>query len=204
MVSGLAAVVALTTVACGADHPPATQPHPSAPRQTLITPASPTVSEPKQRRPNVLVIEADDMRWDDLRWMPNVRRLLQRRGLTFENSFAPYPLCCPSRASFLTGMYTHNHHVYSHVDPYGFAAFHDQRTIATVLQQAGYRTALIGKYLNGYGEQPIRGTRKSSLLYQPPGWTQWLGSTDRNWRPWEPYRGGTYDYFDLAQNINGE
>ena len=93
------------------------------------------------------------MRWDDLRWMPDVRRLLQRKGLSFENSFAPYPLCCPSRASFLSGQYTHNHHVYSHLEPYGFAAFRDQRTIATVLQGAGYRTALVGKYLNGYGEQ---------------------------------------------------
>ena len=98
------------------------------------------------------------MRWDDLRWMPNVRRLLQRRGLTFENSFAPYPLCCPSRASFLTGEYAHNHHVYSHEDPFGFASFHDRRTIATVLQKAGYRTALVGKYLNGYGQQPVRRT----------------------------------------------
>ena len=162
------------------------------------------MEEPKQKRPNVLVIEADDMRWDDLRWMPNVRRLLQRRGLTFENSFAPYPLCCPSRASFLTGKYTHNHHVYSHVDPFGFAAFRDRRTIATVLQKAGYHTALVGKYLNGYGEQPVRRTGRPSLLYEPPGWTQWYAGTDHNWRPWETYRGGTYDYFDLAQNVNGE
>src|SRR5690349_20574190 len=61
-------------------------------------------------RPNILVIETDDMRWDDLRWMPSVRRLVADRGLSFENSFAPYPLCCPSRSSFLSGQYTHNHH----------------------------------------------------------------------------------------------
>ena len=156
------------------------------------------MQEPKQTRPNVLVIEADDMRWDDLRWMPNVQRLLQRRGLTFENSFAPYPLCCPSRASFLTGEYAHNHHVYSHEDPFGFASFHDRRTIATVLQKAGYQTALVGKYLNGYGEQPIRRTGKSSLLYEPPGWTQWLAGSDHQWHPWDLFHGDTYAYFDLV------
>jgi len=160
------------------------------------------VREPKQARPNVLVIEADDMRWDDLRWMPNVRRLLQRRGLTFENSFAPYPLCCPSRASFLTGEYAHNHHVYSTQDPFGFASFHDRRTIATVLQKAGYRTALVGKYLNGYGQQPLRSTGGSSLHYEPPGWTQWLAGSDHVWQPWETYGGNTYDYFHLAENVH--
>ena len=156
-ISALVAACALAVLlaACGTGHPEATRHHPH-PRETLITPEPPAVQEPKQARPNVLVIEADDMRWDDLRLMPNVRRLLQRRGLTFENSFAPYPLCCPSRASFLTGEYAHNHHVYSHEDPFGFASFHDRRTIATVLQKAGYQTALVGKYLNGYGQQPVR------------------------------------------------
>jgi arylsulfatase A-like enzyme len=197
----MAASVAVALVACGAGHRGA-QHHPR-PRETLITPQSPAVQEPPQKRPNVLVIEADDMRWDDLRWMPNVRRLLQRRGLTFENSFAPYPLCCPSRASFLTGEYAHNHHVYSHEEPFGFGAFRDKRTIATVLQRSGYRTALIGKYLNGYGQQPVRSTGKPSLLYEPPGWTQWLAGSDHLWHPLDPFHGGTYAYFNLTQNVNG-
>jgi N-acetylglucosamine-6-sulfatase len=198
----LVLVAAMALVACGTDHPAAQGKHHPHPRETLITPAPPTAKEPKQARPNVLVIEADDMRWDDLRWMPNVRRLLQRRGLSFENSFAPYPLCCPSRASFLTGEYAHNHHVYSHEDPFGFASFHDHRTIATVLQKAGYQTALVGKYLNGYGQQPVRRTGESSLLYEPPGWTQWLAGSDHLWQPWDLFHGNTYDYFDLTQNVN--
>jgi N-acetylglucosamine-6-sulfatase len=200
----LAAVAALSLVACGVDHPGAHgRHHQPKPRETLITPEPPTVVEPRQKHPNVLVIEADDMRWDDLRFMPNVQRLLQRRGLTFENSFAPYPLCCPSRASFLSGKYAHNHHVYSTQDPFGFAAFHDQRTIATVLQQAGYQTALVGKYLNGYGQQPLRSTGGSSLHYEPPGWTQWMAGSDHSWRG-QAYRGDTYDYFHLAENVNGK
>ena len=52
-----------------------------------------------------------------------------------------------------------------------------------MLQKAGYQTALIGKYLNGYGEQPIRATGKSSLLYEPPGWTQWYAGSDHAWHP---------------------
>ena len=144
------------------------------------------------------------MRWDDLRFMPHVRRLIQDRGLSFENSFAPYPLCCPSRSSFMTGEYAHNHHVYSHLNPYGFNAFHDGHTIATVLQQAGYRTALVGKYLNGYGQQPVRRTGQPSLHYVPPGWTQWYAGSDHLWPLGDPrFGGGTYDYFDLAENVNG-
>ncbi len=198
-----AAVAATMLVACGTTGHESTQ-RPAHHRETLITPEAPAVREPKQKRPNVLVIEADDMRSDDLRFMPNVRRLLQRRGLSFENSFAPYPLCCPSRASFLTGQYAHNHHVYSHAEPFGFKSFRDRRTIATVLQKAGYHTALIGKYLNGYGEQPIRGTSKSSLHYVPPGWTQWMAGSDHAWHSWDPFHGGTYAYFDLTENVNGK
>jgi arylsulfatase A-like enzyme len=200
----LAAVVALVLAGCG----PGTrdkEAHPRAdPPETHVTLQPPAVQEPRQKHPNVLVIEADDMRWDDLRFMPNVQRLLQRRGLTFENSFAPYPLCCPSRASFLTGQYAHNHHVYSHEDPFGFRVFRDQRTIATVLQKAGYQTALVGKYLNGYGDQPLRTTGGSSLHYVPPGWTQWMAGSDHRWQPGDQFGGGTYAYFELTQNVNGE
>jgi N-acetylglucosamine-6-sulfatase len=156
------------------------------------------------RRPNMLVIETDDMRWDDLRFMPHVRRLIQDRGLSFENSFAPYPLCAPSRSSFLTGEYAHNHHVYTHLDPYGFAALKDQHTIATVLQGAGYSTGLVGKYVNGYGEQFLR-SGKPSLHYVPPGWDQWYAGSDHLWNFDNPnYGGGTYSYTHLVQNINGK
>ena len=102
-------------------------------------------------RPNILVITADDMRSDDLRWMPRVRHQLAARGLVFRNSFTPNPLCCPARATFLTGRYSHNHRVLDVVRPYGFAAFDDSTTLGTVLRRSGYRTAVVGKYLNGYG-----------------------------------------------------
>jgi N-acetylglucosamine-6-sulfatase len=61
----------------------------------------------------------------------------------------------------------------------------------------------VGKYLNGYGDQPIHGTTASSLTYEPPGWNQWLAGSDHNWALGEPIHGNTYDYFNLVQNING-
>ena len=202
----VATLVGCSLVACGthARHAQAHTVVPAAPGGTTAGPAPAGPVNVSRERPNVLVIETDDMRWDDLRWMPNVRRLLQKRGLSFENSFAPYPLCCPSRASFLSGKYTHNHHVYTHLEPYGFAAFQDRHTIATVLQKAGYQTGLVGKYLNGYGEQYLR-SDKSSLHYVPPGWNQWYAGSDHLWDFDDPnYGGGTYSYNKLVQNINGE
>ncbi len=210
--SALCALVALllvgTGVACGVTRRPlaASADRPAVGGAAAASGSGEVVERPAAgaaRRPNVLVIETDDMRVDDLRWMPAVRRLVQRRGLTFENSFAPYPLCCPSRSSFMSGQYTHNHHVYTHLDPYGFASFRDRHTIATVLQGAGYRTGLVGKYLNGYGEQYLR-SGGSSLRYVPPGWDQWYAGSDHLWDYDDPrYGGGTYSYFHLVQNVNG-
>ena len=96
----LAALIG-ATVACGSVALPApAQQEGASSSDPLAGPDAPEAAEVPQEPPNVLVIETDDMRWDDLRWMPNVRRLLQRRGLSFENSFGPFPLCCPSRSSF--------------------------------------------------------------------------------------------------------
>src|SRR5919197_1172185 len=106
-----------------------------------------------QSRPNIVVIMADDMRDDELRWMPQTRRLIANNGARFSNSFAPYPLCCPARASFLTGQYTHNHGVWSNKSPYAFAALDDTNTLPVWLRAAGYNTLFLGKYLNGYGTQ---------------------------------------------------
>ncbi len=117
-------------------------------------------------RPNVIVIMTDDQDVESLRAMPNVRRLLARQGTTFQNAFASFPLCCPSRATLLTGQYAHNHGVLGNAPPNGgYHAFDPSSTLATWLQQSGYATALVGKYLNGYGE----GGRR----FIPPGWDEW-------------------------------
>ena len=176
---------------------------------TSVPPAPPPSFVPTQelapnKGPNILVVTTDDMRWDELRYTPNVRKYVTSRGLLFRNSFAPNPLCCPSRASFLLGQYSHNHRVYSHEVPYGFAAFDDHLTVGTALNQAGYQTALVGKYLNGYGKQQSKVTGGPSATYVPDGWTDWMVSIEKRWPVGSPYRGGTYNYQSFTQNVNGK
>lgn len=154
-------------------------------------------------RPNIVVVMLDDMRYDELRFAPNARRYIADRGVDFRNSFSPFPLCCPARASFLLGQYAHNHRVLYHENPYGFGALDDSRTIAGRLQAAGYQTAMVGKYLNRYGVQRSRVTGGSSIRYVPAGWTDWMAGLDTHWPAGSPYRGNTYDYFSFTQNVNG-
>jgi N-acetylglucosamine-6-sulfatase len=163
---------------------------------------TPAVAEPTaEERPNIVMVMADDMRADDLRFMPTVRQQLRARGLTFRNSFSPYPLCCPARASFLTGQYAHNHDVLGNQAPFGFGAFDDSETLATSLRAAGYNTGFVGKYLNGYGNSPSKVTGLPSLGYVPPGWTDWYAAVQPP--NGSGIRGNTYNYMRTPYNING-
>ena len=119
-------------------------------------------------RPNVVVIETDDQTAADLASMPQTQRLIGDEGVTFANSFVSLSQCCPSRATFLTGQYAHNHAVRSTEPPFGgFGAFEDSESLAVWLRRAGYETSLVGKYLNQYG--------KDDPTYVPPGWSDWHG-----------------------------
>jgi arylsulfatase A-like enzyme len=127
------------------------------------------------RPPDIVLIVTDDQRVDTLPWMPIVQRRLVRRGVTFTNAMVPTPTCCPSRSSILTGLFAHSTGVWSNGwttgvgRTGGWVSFHrgrmERRSVAVWLQETGYRTVLVGKYLNGYGERP-RG-------YVPPGWDRW-------------------------------
>jgi len=150
-------------------------------------------------RPNIVLFVTDDMREDDLAYAPYIRRFFAQ-GLHFRNSFSNNPMCCPARASILTGRYSHNHHVLDVKPPWGFGSFDDRYTVATALQGAGYQTALVGKYLNLYGQQRSLVTGKDSGHYVPAGWTQWFGTLDDNHFG---VPGGTYHYFDTTWNANG-
>jgi N-acetylglucosamine-6-sulfatase len=126
-------------------------------------------------QPNIVFVLTDDLSSDLLPYMPNVRRL-QQRGTSFSNYFVTDSLCCPSRASILTGQYPHNTGIFRNTGPDGgFTAFHDfgleEDTYATSLQGVGYRTALMGKYLNQYSPSRIRTVLGTP--YVPPGWTDW-------------------------------
>ncbi len=116
-----------------------------------------------------------------VRFMPHVLAM-ERRGLTFTNYFVSDSLCCPSRASIFTGNFPHDTHVFGNFGSTGgFQAFHrrgeEQHTFATALQRAGYRTAMMGKYLNGYmqaaGHLADGAATDVPATYVPPGWNQW-------------------------------
>ena len=153
-------------------------------------------------RPDIVVVMMDDMRVDELRFMPWTRRLMSRNGVTFENSFSPLPVCCPARASFLTGQYPHNHKVWTVKPPYGYGAFDDSATLATALHDAGYSTGLIGKYLNGYGEDRSKVSGEPSHTFVPAGWSDWRAALDN---PKDPnLHGSTYRYYSTPFNVNGK
>jgi N-acetylglucosamine-6-sulfatase len=139
-----------------------------------------------EQRPSFVVIQTDDQTLDELyagaraypgapetRAMPNTLNLIAKRGMTFNRYYVSYPLCCPSRVSLLTGRYAHNHNVRGNVPPNGgYTGFSFRgamtHNLATWLQGAGYRTIHIGKFLNGYGDEPFdNGTTV------PPGWSAW-------------------------------
>ena len=168
-----------------------------------VAPAAAAESE-TVTKPNIVLVMADDMRADDLRFMPSLRKLVTDRGLKFRNSFSPYPLCCPARASVLSGQYAHNHEVFGNNEPFGFGSFDDSNTVATALHDAGYRTAFVGKYLNNYGIARSLVTGKHSWNYVPAGWTDWYAALQRPDRLKDRYPdGGAYDYFHTIFNVNG-
>jgi len=133
-------------------------------------------------RPSFVVIQTDDQTLDQLyaafgkpklQAMPNTLNLIAKRGETFNRYYVSYPLCCPSRVSLLTGRYAHNNGVKGNIQPnggyFGFsfrAAY--THNLATWLQGAGYRTIHVGKFLNGYGDEPY-----SNGTEVPPGWSAW-------------------------------
>jgi arylsulfatase A-like enzyme len=120
---------------------------------------------PARLAPNVVLVLTDDQRPETIQYMPTVRSALRDRGVHFTNAFATTPLCCPSRASILSGRYAHNTGVLDNGGPHGGAlAFDASSTVATWLSDAGYVTGLFGKYLNAYH-------RLAPSV--PPGWTVW-------------------------------
>ncbi len=122
----------------------------------LLTPvavghAADPLSAREDVRPNIVLIMTDDMAASDLRWMPRTERLLGRQGLTFDQALAPNPMCCPARATVLTGQESHNNDVWSNTGARGgYGALTAGPRLPDWLQDAGYRTAFLGKHLNGF------------------------------------------------------
>lgn len=154
----LAVVLLVLHVACGGGSDSTRQPPPDA------------------RPPNIVLILADDQDIWTVATMSKVKALLADQGMTFDQHFVSLSLCCPSRTSALRGQFAHNTGIYTNGPPDGgfqsvYSTGLEQSTMAAWLQSAGYRTALIGKYLNGYPETA------PSRTYIPPGWTEWYGTS---------------------------
>lgn len=156
----LALAVVVAAGACtGEDRPPIGRPSP----------------EPEPERPNVLLVVTDDMRFDGLQAMPETVDWLVDGGRVYTNAYATTPLCCPSRASIFTGLYAHNHGVLKNTDSH---LLDPDLTIQAYLQEAGYRTAISGKYLNSW-----------NVEQDPPYFDRWASYSGR--------------YFGKPFNING-
>ncbi len=163
----------------------------------LAAPAEPGAAKRAiQQRPNILQVMTDDQTVESVRVMPRVKALLASRGVTFKNFFDTYALCCPSRATWLTGQYAHNNGVLGNTPPaggYSKIAPKLSNSLPVWLQQSGYYTGHIGKFLNGYGTT-------SPDTEVPPGWSEWYGSLDNP----DGFTGGTYTMYGYTLNENGE
>jgi arylsulfatase A-like enzyme len=142
-------------------------------------------------QPNIVFILTDDMRKDDMMYMPKTHSLLRKQGMGFRNAFVSNAICCPSRATIMRGQYSHNTGVWSNSSTDspsttigGWRAYQDNSNeadnVATRLQSAGYRTGLFGKYLNGYNTTEV-----------PPGWDRWFAHVNG------------IDYYDYQINDDG-
>ena len=147
------------------------------------------------KKPNIVFILTDDLdlsSYLDPSRFPKVNSLLVDKGTTFSNFFVTDSLCCPSRSSILRGQYVHQHDVLGNLPPAGgYQKFHangdEKSTVATWLHGAGYRTGLLGKYLNGY-PQTVAPT------FVPPGWDEWDSPTSG---------GNPYSEYNYRLNENG-
>jgi len=176
--------------ACKASNPDFGQPlvtHASANAAPNPSPVpSPPATANRGDRPNIVFILTDDLSWNLVQFMPHVLKM-QKEGVTFGNYFVTDSLCCPSRSSIFTGRYPHDTGVFRNTgDDGGYLAFvnrgNQRATFATALSAAGYRTAMMGKYLNGYFPAKHR---------PEPGWTMWAVA------------GHGYAEFKYALNQNG-
>lgn len=147
-------------------------------------------------RPNIILIVADDQPYHTVDYMPFVKTEMMKNGIVFENSFATTPLCCPGRASILSGQYAHNHQVLTNTPPLGGAAKFDSETSFSIrLQDAGYKTAYLGKYMNGYDDLLPTGV----VL---PGWDVWNVFVGKN-LPADEDAGNLQYYYNFSLSQNG-
>jgi arylsulfatase A-like enzyme len=141
----------------------------------LILFTSGCTTAPEDTRPNIIIIITDDQRYDTMQYMPETQARIFDQGVTFTNGFVTTPLCCPSRSSILTGMYAHNHGVQNNDMEL------QQSTFIESMQESGYYTGLVGKYLN-----------------------YWKGEPRSEFDYWVSYSKGETRYYNPRLNVNGK
>lgn len=187
------AVTALTGCSVGILNPPVSA-SASPTHASIQTALADVTVMPKTNRPNILFILVDDLdaKLGTIQYMPHLQQLLISQGLSLDDFVIDTPVCCPSRSTFLRGQYTHDHQVFTNAVPQGgFEKFYslqnESSTLATWLQAGGYKTVLLGKYLNGYPDL-------SDRTYIPPGWSEWFS----------PVKGSPYKELNYTLNENGK
>jgi arylsulfatase A-like enzyme len=133
---------------------------------------------------NVVFILTDDMTASELSAMPNVQSLLAAQGTSFSEAYVSFPLCCPSRATMMSGLYMHNHGVHGNFPPNGsWLRFipHESDDLPVWVHDDGYHTVHIGKYMNGYpGGTPTIPAPPSESFPVPDGWDEWYGKVSED------------------------
>jgi arylsulfatase A-like enzyme len=136
---------------------------------------------------NIVLITTDDQTAASLKVMKRTRAALAKRGATFDEFIASYPLCCPARTTWITGQYPHNHGVIDNRPDSGGGyanLLEPERVLPAWLDAAGYDTALVGKWIHNYPG-----------LTPPPGWDEWRGLV--------PATATRYYGYDLADSAGG-
>lgn len=169
-------------------------PQPATPDQ--IAAAAARARAGTDTRPNVVIVMTDDMRTDELAWMPITRSLIGRPGMEFTHAISAHPLCCPARAQILTGQYAQNNGVRHNGGRWGgYPALNASSTIATDLHAAGYATGFLGKHLNTYRGHTV----------PDPGWS-WFKPINRGEFTYDRFRFfGETPYRDayVTDTLNG-
>lgn len=187
MFNRLAYVIPIVLVAACSSKPATTDAPPGAADAPLTTADGPPAAAP----PNIVFILTDDLNNEVYSHMTRLQAVMDAQGTTFRRHFLNISLCCPSRTAILRGQYAHNTRIFGNNPPEGgFEAFYangsEADTLPVWMAAAGYRTTLIGKYLNGYPDH-------AGDDYVPPGWTHWAS----------PIAGQPYEEYGYTLNIDG-